>query len=63
MSQRTFYLDRAAAARAEAAATSLSNVRDRCLRAEAAWMVMAKRAELTDTARETAAKEKAGRAL
>ena len=38
-----FYLARAAQCAAEARATSLDNVRDRCLRSEAAWMAMADR--------------------
>jgi hypothetical protein len=59
MSQRAFYLDRAAASRAEAEASSLANVRERCLRSEAAWMAMAIRAERTDKARGDAARTKA----
>ena len=39
-----FYTERAAAARAEAAAALLANVRDRFLRAATAWEVMATRA-------------------
>ncbi|WHO37840.1 hypothetical protein PMI04_014860 [Sphingobium sp. AP49] len=41
----------AAQAHADAGATSLANVRDRCLRAEAAWLEMARRQEMTDKAR------------
>ena len=39
------YLTRADQALAEANATTLDNVRQRCLRAEAAWRAMAARAE------------------
>lgn len=39
------YLKRAEQALAEAEATTLDNVRQRCLRAEAAWRAMAARAE------------------
>jgi hypothetical protein len=39
------YLKRADQALAEANATTLDNVRQRCLRAEAAWRAMAARAE------------------
>ena len=35
----------------DAAAATLSNVRDRFLRAEAAWLAMARRQDLTDAAR------------
>lgn len=41
------YLARADAARVEAEAATLDNVRDRCLRAEVAWREMAVRAERT----------------
>jgi len=40
-----YYLDRAAEARRDAEAASLANVRDRCLRSEAAFLDMASRAE------------------
>ena len=39
------YRARADEARADADAATLDNVRDRCLRAEAAWAAMAARAE------------------
>ncbi len=42
--QRDFYLARAAEMRDAAAAANLDNVRDRCLRSEAAWAAMADRA-------------------
>jgi len=38
-----FYLARAAECAAEAQRTALDNVRDRCLRSEAAWRAMAER--------------------
>lgn len=54
-----FYLARAAEARADAAAAKLDNVRERSLRAEAAWTAMADRAARSDRARERLADEKA----
>jgi hypothetical protein len=48
---RDIYLARADEAHAEAEAATLANVRDRCLRAEAAWREMAARAERTDQMR------------
>lgn len=45
------YRNLAAGARADADRAQLANVRDRCLRAEAAWIVMAERAERTDRLR------------
>ena len=58
---RDVYLLRAEQARAEASEATLDNVRDRCLRAEAAWMEMASRAERTEKMRvdQLAAKEAA----
>ena len=47
LSDRETFAARAADARADADAATLDNVRDRCLRAEAAWIAMAERAELT----------------
>lgn len=38
-----FYLSRAAECAREAGETRLDNVRDRCLRSEAAWRTMAER--------------------
>jgi hypothetical protein len=53
-----FYLERASAARREAEAATLANVRDRCLRAAAAWDEMASRAARTERMRaETEAKK------
>lgn len=57
--QADFYLARAAEARAQAEAAALDNVRERCLRSEAAWMAMADRAERTDRAREERERAKA----
>jgi hypothetical protein len=45
---RDIYLARAEQARAEADEATLENVRDRCLRSEAAWRDMADRAARTD---------------
>lgn len=57
--QLEFYRARAADARADADAATLDNVRERCLRAAAAWEDMAARAERTDKARAKTAAEKA----
>ncbi len=59
MSQHDFYLIRAAECRAEAEAATLSNVRQRCLRAEAAWNEMAARAARTERMRARSEAEKA----
>ena len=61
-SNHEFYLARAAEARADADAATLDNVRDRCLRSEAAWMGMAARAERSEKAREKLLEEKAAAA-
>lgn len=45
---REFYRTRAAEALRDAEAASLDNVRDRCLRAAAAWEVMASRLARTE---------------
>lgn len=45
------FVTRAEEARAEADAATLVNVRDRCLRAAAAWEAMAARARRTDVLR------------
>jgi hypothetical protein len=50
-SQLDFYLARAAEARADAEASTLANVRERCLRAAAAWDAMAARAQRGDAMR------------
>ena len=51
LKDREVYLLRAGEARAQADEATLENVRDRCLRAEAAWMEMAARAERTEKMR------------
>ena len=51
MKDRDLYIQRAAEARSDADKAELANVRDRCLRAEAAWLVMAERAERTEKLR------------
>ncbi|WP_343070841.1 hypothetical protein [Sphingomonas sabuli] len=65
MTDRETYLARAAEARAQANETTLDNVRDRCLRSEAAWNEMAARAARTERMRQTliADKERAAAAL
>ncbi len=59
MTDRETYLARAAEARAQADAATLDNVRDRCLRSEAAWNEMAARAARTERMRETLLADKA----
>jgi len=59
MTDRETYLARAAEARAQAEAATLDNVRDRCLRSEAAWNEMAARAERTERMRQTLLADKA----
>ena len=59
MSERETFLARAAEARADAASASLENVRQRCLRAEAAWSEMAQRAERHERMRAKSEAEKA----
>ncbi len=51
MSTLEFYRGQIAKAQAEADAAILDNVRDRCLRAKAAWADMADRIERTDAMR------------
>ena len=51
MKDRDIYMQRAAEARADADRADLDNVRERCLRAEAAWLVMAERADRTERLR------------
>jgi hypothetical protein len=58
-----FYRERASEARRDAGQTSLQNVRDRCLRAAAAWEQMAARVERTDRMRAEAEAKKAAAAL
>lgn len=59
MTDRETYLARAAEARQQADSATLDNVRDRCLRSEAAWNEMAARAARTEQMRETLLAEKA----
>lgn len=54
-----FYLARAAESARDAQASVLPNVRERCLRAEAAWLAMAERALKSETGRERLAIDKA----
>jgi hypothetical protein len=56
--QHDFYVTRASEARADADQASLDNVRDRCLRAAAAWDAMAARAHRSDVHRAKAEAEK-----
>jgi hypothetical protein len=51
MSTLEFYRGQMAQAQADADAATLDNVRDRCLRAKAAWENMAARLERTDQMR------------
>ena len=59
-SQLQFYRARADQARAEADAATLSHVRERCLRSEAAWEALATRAARAEAMREKLLLEKAG---
>lgn len=59
MTDKQTYLARAAEARAQAEAATLDNVRDRCLRSEAAWTKMADRAEQIESMRKTIEADKA----
>ncbi len=52
MSPLEFYRTQATKAASDAAAATLDNVRDRCLRAAAAWDTMAERIERTEAMRE-----------
>ena len=51
MTPLDFYRTQSEKAQAEAANSKLDNVRDRCLRAAAAWDSMAERIERTDAMR------------
>lgn len=59
MTDRDTFLARAAEARADADAAILDNVRERCLRSEAAWTQMAERADRAERMRAALAAEKA----
>ncbi|HEX8401340.1 MAG TPA: hypothetical protein VF628_06505 [Allosphingosinicella sp.] len=63
MSQRDFYLARAAESKSEADAALLDNVRVRCLRSEAAWNDMAARAGRAERMRARLIAEKAESAV
>lgn len=54
-----FYRARAAQARADAEAATLTHVRERCERSEAAWIALADRAERSERLREAEAERKA----
>jgi len=65
MPDSTYFTAQAERFRVEADEATLDNVRDRCLRAEAAWSSMAHGARLTERARatrEAATAAKMGRA-
>ena len=59
LNDRETFFARAAEARRDADAAILENVRDRCLRAEAAWTAMAERAARNETMRATLLAKKA----
>lgn len=59
LNDRETFFARAAEARADADAATLENVRDRCLRAEAAWTAMGERAVRNETMRATLLAKKA----
>ena len=61
--QSEFYQARAVDARADADAASLDNVRERCLRAAAAWQNMADRAARTSKMRDRQEAEKSAARL
>jgi hypothetical protein len=54
-----FYLARAAQARAEGQAATLTHVRERCQRSEAAWQALADRAERSEQLKAAEARRKA----
>ena len=60
-SQLDFYRARADQARAEADAATLSHVRERCLRSEAAWQALANRAARAEEMRGKILAEKEAR--
>jgi hypothetical protein len=59
MSTRDFYEARAAECARDADAATLDNVRDRCLRAQKAWLDMAHRIARSDALRASTAAAKA----
>ncbi len=62
LTDKETYLARAAEAKAAAEAATLDNVRDRCLRSEAAWSAMAARAARTERMRADQLAKKAAEA-
>ena len=62
MKDRDMYRQLAAKAREDADQADLANVRDRCLRAEAAWKAMADRAARTENMRASLEAHKAAAA-
>jgi len=62
MSESATYRARADECRAQAAETTLDNVRERCLRAADAWLAMAERGERAFAMRAASEKAKAGNA-
>lgn len=58
-----FYLARAEQARAEGEAATLSHVRERCQRSEAAWSALADKARRAERMREQEAARKAAAGL
>ena len=59
-SQLDFYLARVTQARAEADEATLSHVRERCERSQAAWQALADRAARAEATRAEEEKRKAG---
>ncbi|HVL79606.1 MAG TPA: hypothetical protein VM346_10030 [Sphingomicrobium sp.] len=62
LTDKETYLARAAEAKEAAEAATLDNVRDRCLRSEAAWSAMATRAARTERMRADQLAKKAAEA-
>jgi len=58
-----FFVARAEQARADADATTLAHVRERCLRSEAAWQALADKARRSVRLREQEAERKAAAGL
>lgn len=52
MRDSELFITRAAECRVQADAAELANVRERCLRAEVAWLAMANRSSRTEAARD-----------
>ena len=61
--QLNFYRERASEASRDAAAAKLDNVRERCLRAEEAWLGMAARVERSERLRADSAALKSAAAM